>query len=234
VQLFFVLSGFLITRILLRSKQVDAPRQYFTVFYGRRVLRIFPVYYLYLFAVEGVYWAVTGLGLRPGEPLACFHDQWGYGLTYTMDFFHGSSGYVFTRLLSHFWSLAVEEQFYLLWPLVIWLVPERHTNRFLWGVVAAGPVLRFATLRIHGVEGIGTWMYWDASLALYVLPWSHFDAFATGALLSRIQIKRPRLGLGAMVVLVPLAGMAGGYAATGSVGPLDTMGYPLRLEHSGM
>lgn len=119
VELFFVLSGFLITGILLQSKSAE---NYFSSFYARRFLRIFPIYYL-----------VLTVGL-----LAATHVSWlsavlpAAGKTRISYYFYAQNWPIFwphhlflkTNLFGHFWSLAVEEQFYLIWPLVVWLLPE--------------------------------------------------------------------------------------------------------------
>jgi len=112
VDLFFVLSGFLITTILLNTK--DSP-QYFSSFYGRRVLRIFPLYFMALalyFHVE-MPWLVShkqATAVSVGDQLWC----WFYLLNWH-DVTAGINGN-----LSHLWSLSIEEQFYLVWPLAIW------------------------------------------------------------------------------------------------------------------
>lgn len=122
VDLFFVLSGFLITDILLTTLNSG---NYFRNFYARRILRIFPLYYLSLILF------IFLLPLIPGYPLQ-------------MDYYRENSIWFFTYLqnwtlifdydgrataLNHYWSLAVEEQFYLVWPFVILFI--RKPNRLL-------------------------------------------------------------------------------------------------------
>mgnify|MGYP001291565445 CR=1 FL=1 len=110
VQLFFVLSGFLITGILLDSREAE---NYYSSFYARRTLRIFPLY----FAVLGIaFLLLPALGTVP-DSIA--HDQaqqiwlWTYTENWATAFGHGSKAF------PHFWSLAVEEQFYLIWPFLL-------------------------------------------------------------------------------------------------------------------
>ena len=168
VQLFFTLSGYLITSILLDDKARPFPA-YMGRFYWRRSLRIFPLFFAFL-AVAGVTYALWG---RPRT----FRTDWHYLLTYTANFARirsidlgGSFG--------HLWSLAVEEQFYLLWPLLAYFLP---TKQFKWVVVAfllASPLIRFAMFEI--IFGASH----DAAYAgrlVYVLPFTQFDAFAAGA-----------------------------------------------------
>lgn len=107
VDLFFVLSGFLITGILLNSRHSD---NYFSRFYMRRILRIFP---LYCFSVL-VVWLFVIPAEHPGVT-ADLRNKLIWNLGYVQNW----------RLdcvphLGHYWSLAIEEQFYLIWPFVVW------------------------------------------------------------------------------------------------------------------
>ncbi len=133
MQLFFVLSGFLITGILVRQRESEgSARGFFFNFYGRRVLRIFPVYHAYLL-LAGLVIGVLGdfLQLRP-DRFVDYGEQLPYALTYVYDFYHASSAYEHSHLLTPFWSLSVEEQFYLLWPLLIHLTPPKRVKTMLW------------------------------------------------------------------------------------------------------
>ena len=105
VRSFLVLSGFLITYLLLREADETGTIS-LRDFYIRRVARIFPVYYLFLLVLAIL--AVTGIG-APGKPLS-----WLASLTFTRNYV----GWGFSAT-DHLWSLAVEEQFYLLWPITI-------------------------------------------------------------------------------------------------------------------
>jgi peptidoglycan/LPS O-acetylase OafA/YrhL len=126
VDLFFVLSGFLITRILLATR--GSP-QYFRDFYMRRVLRIFPLTYGVLAAVLLVAPLVTHA--PPPAPGASPIWLWLYAnniyplVTGAWCEVHNVLGLNF----GHFWSLAVEEQFYLLWPLIVWRLDRRGLGR---------------------------------------------------------------------------------------------------------
>jgi peptidoglycan/LPS O-acetylase OafA/YrhL len=117
VDLFFVLSGFLITGILLGAR---AATNYYQVFYVRRVLRIFPVYYL---AVALVFWVVVPLQHHGGffalHPAGSFgpHEQ----LWYWVNLSNLRTAFypLLIPMLSPFWSLSIEEQFYIVWPAVV-------------------------------------------------------------------------------------------------------------------
>lgn len=110
VQLFFALSGFLIGTLLLREQE-ERGRIHVGAFYARRALRIFPLYY----AVLALYVVLVLLFERDTEPGARFLHNLPYFLTYTSNVFVPSDG----RVIFYFaWSLAAEEQFYLVWPLL--------------------------------------------------------------------------------------------------------------------
>jgi peptidoglycan/LPS O-acetylase OafA/YrhL len=93
VQLFFVLSGFLITDILLKMKEKLPRREFFAKFYGRRFLRIFPLYYFYLILLAALIFLLPALdlkGLRTEINSSFFNQIW-VSAFYMFDFFHASS-----------------------------------------------------------------------------------------------------------------------------------------------
>lgn len=130
VRLFFVLSGFLITGILLDARETGArPGGILRNFYVRRMLRIFPIYYLCLVILI----VVRHRTLEPLE-IASY-------LTYTSNWYicwqggeHLAAG--------HFWSLAVEEQFYLVWPCLILFLPKRWLLPMILAAIGLAPALR--------------------------------------------------------------------------------------------
>src|SRR5215510_4737693 len=134
LDLFFVLSGFLIGGILMDNRE---SRSYFRTFYARRFFRIVPVYFawvlLYILVVgfaADIIVKFSNSGLRP--PLN--FSAWSHFLFLQNSFdfyFHGFAGAWF----GHLWSLAVEEQFYLVAPLVVRFVPPRHLKWILCAVV---------------------------------------------------------------------------------------------------
>jgi peptidoglycan/LPS O-acetylase OafA/YrhL len=132
VHLFFVLSGFLITGILLRcreaSEQGASRLHQLKQFYVRRSLRIFPLFYF----------VTLGAALLNVEPL---RETLLWHLTYTSNFYFASIG-KFEGPASHFWSLAVEEQFYLVWPFLILFLPRKYLGFCIFLVIIAAPVYR--------------------------------------------------------------------------------------------
>ena len=117
VDLFFVLSGFLITGILVRSK--DQPN-YFKNFYARRALRIWPIYYVLLLFTFGLLPVVA-----PALKHAIFERShpWQSFPFFVQNLMANGQGAFDTVRVT--WSLAIEEQFYLAWPVIIWLAPRR-------------------------------------------------------------------------------------------------------------
>ncbi len=131
VDLFFVLSGFLITRILFFTKSNP---NYFRNFYGRRILRIFPLYYgflvIFFFVLPKFFHGFNG----PGDRWLYAHQFWFW--TYLQNWwFMGIWPHETSDFLNHFWSLAVEEQFYVLWPFLIFLLNRTNLKRLCVGIV---------------------------------------------------------------------------------------------------
>jgi peptidoglycan/LPS O-acetylase OafA/YrhL len=137
VLLFYVLSGFLITGILLQARAkaagVSPLRQVLGAFYARRSLRIFPLCYLVL--------AAAVLLRIPPLP-----EHLGSLLTYTSNFATAAQGKWLAQPFGHFWSLAVEEQFYLFWPALVLFVPARFLLPAMVAMILVGPASRFALL----------------------------------------------------------------------------------------
>lgn len=166
VTIFFVLSGFLITLLLLREEQRSATIS-LRRFYIRRSLRIFPAYFVYLaftFSLD------TALGdLRWKQVLLP-------ALTYTVNYYNALHGHP-TTSVAHAWSLAVEEQFYLFWPLIfLLLVPK--------GRVA---LTRFLIVAIFSVIALRSWLFLDLHVGkayVYNAFETRFDSLAMGCLLA--------------------------------------------------
>jgi len=119
VDLFFVLSGFLITGILYDSR---TDPNFFRNFYMRRVLRIFPLYYLVLAVVFIIIPQVPPLR---GSEIAGLREHQAWAWLYAVNVYLSIKGMWALSYIRHFWSLAVEEHFYLVWPLVVWFLAAR-------------------------------------------------------------------------------------------------------------
>lgn len=131
VDLFFALSGYLITSILLRAR---ARPHYFRNFYARRFLRIFPPYYAVI-AILSIASAWLPFGpLRPAWPY----------LTYTSNLYLVSTRWEWGPL-GHTWSLAIEEQFYLVYPILVLCLSKPRLRQLLWLVIAVSPLVRLMT-----------------------------------------------------------------------------------------
>ena len=227
VQLFFVLSGFLITGILLDMKQSLPLREYFSKFYGRRFLRIFPLYYFYLLLMSGVVLWLISITYRPNY-MKIFLEQIKYAVFYVYDFFFATNIVRNSNFLDHFWSLSVEEQFYIFWPLLILLVPEKALKKLFLGFIVLGPVFRLAFLLIHH-SGVFRFLGDPVSWFIYPLPFSHIDAFAFGAYISRYPIPKAKKQFFLLLGILPVIGYASQYIATGEIGMISAFGFPLFL-----
>lgn len=188
VDLFFLLSGFLITGILYDSLTDPA---YFRNFYMRRVLRIFPLYYGVLVIVFLVIPAIPALhgseiaGLRSHQAWA-----WLYGVNIYLAI---HNGWVLSYL-EHFWSLAIEEQFYLVWPLVVWLVGGNR--RLLLGVSLAVAIASFGGRIIASLCGA------SAVVTIVLTPFE-LDALAIGGFFA-VYMRHPDGAAAARRMIVPL------------------------------
>lgn len=143
VDLFFVLSGFLLGGILLDNKEAS---NYFKVFYTRRVCRIFPLYFLVVIPllIAPLPLVLDSVDSLFGESL----PSWTY-LTYTKNFAMAQEGRYGPVWLAPTWSLAVEEQFYLILPFLIRFVSREKLPYLLAGLTLAATLLRLAILAFH-------------------------------------------------------------------------------------
>ena len=177
VDLFFVLSGFLITGILYDAK---GSKHYFRNFYARRSLRIFPLYYGVLLVIFVVIPLVRPFTDPAAQAVA---SRQGWLWTYCPNFliswlndwpFEG--GWL---RLNHFWSLAVEEHFYLMWPAVVFVFARRGLLRIAGGCVAVGLLVKAA---LWSTGHYGT--YAPNEQAIYTFTFSRIDVLAAGCFLA--------------------------------------------------
>jgi peptidoglycan/LPS O-acetylase OafA/YrhL len=163
VRPFFVISGFLITRILLRCRvETDRWRE-LRVFYCRRVLRIVPLYYATL--------AITALvNIRPVRQTLWWH------VAYLTNFYQVLRNAPLQSVVTPYWSLSVEEQFYLIWPCLILFLPRRYLLKAMMATVCLGPLSRLIGVTM-GIRSFGA------------LPFSCMDALGIGAIMAYCQDK---------------------------------------------
>lgn len=164
VSLFFVLSGFLITRILLNTKKNDS---YFKSFYIKRVLRIFPLYYFFLV----IYYFVVPLLLH--QSFADFSQQiwyWTFMQNFALTFDWNSVGPI------HYWSLSVEEHFYLFWPLIIYYCSLKNVKWAILSLCAISFFVRFILIENQTEESLFTF--------------ARFDELAVGSFLAILELEK--------------------------------------------
>lgn len=166
VDAFFVLSGFLITGILLDNQKNS---HYFKHFYVRRILRIFPLYYvtlaIFLFLLRSV------LNQDEGYLYLVSVQNW-YWL-YLQNWEITFRGCETLHFLSHFWSLAVEEQFYLFWPFIIYFMPRRFLGRTIAFSIVFSILIRNILLLLHLPN--------QSLIILYSNTFCRIDSLAVGA-----------------------------------------------------
>ena len=201
LQCFFVMSGFLISRVLLDLKLRYGARRYFGEFYTFRVLRIVPAYWLYITLLALGAWLIVPdffARLRPLLPLL-YSFVFNYSWAFTTEPMK-------TPWIGHLWSMSVEEQFYLAWPLLLWLTPIRRLPWVAGFLVLGGPLLRWLIRPAMDAGGHAGHDFDTASMVWVATP-SHLDAFACGALLCFDGVRPapgPRYPMRRTVVLILL------------------------------
>ena len=198
VDLFFVLSGFLITSVLLGAR---GKPHYFRNFIGRRALRIIPLYVVVLLLVMAV---LPAFGLLDPTAVATMRANLPWFATFATNILVALRDWDQTGYLGHLWSIAVEEQFYILWPLfAALLVPPRFRVLSL-ALVVGAPLIRVA-FAAAGATPAG----------IFTLMPTRVDGLAMGAFLActlralrgdttRVRAFVRRYDLAALVALVPL------------------------------
>ncbi|MCP9199514.1 acyltransferase [Gramella sp. GC03-9] len=169
VNIFFVLSGFLITSILFQNKNKSEVSNSTIIrsFYARRVLRIFPIYYLTIFT----------LLLLHEYTKTNIEEDFIYYLTYTTNF-NFILNEKWDGMLSHLWSLAVEEQFYLIWPWLIIFIRRKYLIHMISAFILIGLGSRFIFMDYD----------WNR-----ILTTSCFDSLGLGAMLSWFTVYKVSL-----------------------------------------
>lgn len=191
VRFFFVISGFLITYLLLKEHG-QAGALSVRNFYTRRALRILPVYFMYLAVV---------FVLQLFTPLRQFGSAWAANLTFTTNF----APLVWTT--GHLWSLAVEEQFYLLWPILLSLAGLQNTRRIVHLLLI--PILLAPMCRV--LSQITVPVTWVSPLFQRYSSFNYFDSVALGCMSAVLLLRhhnKARMILARFPGTILLAGAA--------------------------
>jgi peptidoglycan/LPS O-acetylase OafA/YrhL len=189
VDLFFILSGFLITGILYDSCAEPA---YFRSFYMRRVLRIFPLYYAVLAVV---FFVVPLIPALRGSEIAGLRQHQAWAWLYGVNVYLSIQGDWVLSYIEHFWSLAVEEHFYFVWPLVVWLLGARP--RLLMKVALAIAAVCFGGHVAAAVAGV-------SPVVTMVLTPFQLDALCLGGFFA-VYVRQPGGEAAVKRFIVPMA-----------------------------
>lgn len=170
VPVFFTISGFLITTILLKSVNNSPTVSRFTIiknFMVRRVLRLFPIYYLFII----FFWAA-----KKYLSLYLWKDEFTlYFFTYTPNFLIHKIGSDEAGCFAHLWSLGVEEQFYLFWPWVLLFVNSRYRISIISGMILLA-------------IGYHYFNYTDSEIG--AIPFANFHTLGVGAILACLYVQK--------------------------------------------
>ena len=202
VPLFFVLSAFLVTHLLLAERGLTGTISV-RDFIIRRSLRIWPLYYL-LIGAFGVFYLLHRQmpGVYPLGPKALLAYSFFMG-----DFLHMV---IPPTILGPLWSLSIEEKFYLVWPTALKRVSNSHLRLVAFGIITAGFLSRI--LLSHSLK---VFPYW-------VFPLNHLDSFGYGILLATIPIRRVKIATG-WAILFLMVGFTFAYSFKDQLAGPDNM-----------
>ncbi len=192
MQLFFVMSGYLITMVLIEEKDKFAFGKFALRFYVKRSLRLFPLYFAYL-----LFWLVIYYATSPANVLHEWSDEIhkhiAYLSTYTynymtlVNFFRGVD-YSAGLLSTHLWTLSLEEQFYLVFPFIVFFLSKKNLRIFLIASIVLAPILRivvyFLLKKANPADN-----FWVAQ-NMVRLPFLQMDSLAFGALLAVFNFEK--------------------------------------------
>jgi len=219
LQAFFVMSGYLITRILLTEKDAANVGVYLKNFYAKRAFRIFPLYYTYI-----LFWIIIVLLFGDNKFLNTpniniapdIKQNWWMLLTYSYNFkelFYFTNGQSFFEapIFSHLWSLGVEEHFYLFFPFAVYFLSEKNLKKFVITTIIGVFFLRI--IFYHYLCSINENPLW-VGISLYRNTITQIDSLFIGALMALIdwdKIKNPKYWFLASVILFTAITIGNGY-----------------------
>ena len=210
--IFFALSGYLITDGLLKTKALPVG-QYFGRFYARRAFRILPAFVVFFTISVALYFA-----FRPGYPGAPnLSRYWIYIVTFTFNYCPTRG----TVWFDHLWSLSLEEQFYVIWPWLVFFLPMKWLKRIAPGWILVAPVLRWLV----------PWFYGDlARPSVVEASLLCQDSLAIGGCVAIFRDKLPRQSkklMWMMTVAVIVIGLVNYFAGASAAGSYwRTLGWP--------
>ena len=211
--IFFALSGFLITDGLLKMKALPVG-QYFGRFYAKRAFRILPAFVVF-FSISVALYFVFRHGYPGDTPLK---RLWIYIVTFTFNYYPGPSSVWF----AHLWSLSLEEQFYVVWPWLVFFLPMKWLKRIAPCWILVAPVLRLILPWLYG--GFAHAPTVEASLLCQA------DAFAIGGCVAIFRDQLPRQSKKLMWVITTVviaSGLVNYFAGASLSGSYwRTLGWP--------
>ena len=175
VDLFFVLSGFLITGILYDSKQDD---RYYRNFIFRRALRIFPLYFFFILLMI---WVLPTLFPAVFTDMSYYQEHQGWYWFYISNWLPLSTSVKSSTVLDHLWSLSIEEQFYICWPFIILFFQGRILIKICLFLIACAIMIRYT-----GAPLLGHIKYFE-----YSNTFTRVDSLLIGALISILYRLKP-------------------------------------------
>jgi peptidoglycan/LPS O-acetylase OafA/YrhL len=216
--IFFSLSGYLITDSLLKMRALPL-RHYFGRFYLKRVFRILPAFFVFVPIGVALYFSFPGLS--GGSSLSHY---WIYLATFTFNRYWlravAAGGFWF----AHLWSLSVEEQFYVVWPWLIFFLPTKWLKRVVPAWILLAPVLRLIVPSLYGLGPARAHIFADSSLLCQA------DAFAIGGCVAIFRDQLLHLSkklLWIMTIAVIAIGIANYFAGASAAGSYwRTLGWP--------
>lgn len=194
LQAFFVMSGYLITRILLYDKtRFFQLKDFFSRFIYRRSFRIFPLYFAFIFFWFAVHYIAVFADIALlRDQTAEVESNFGFLLTYTynfMGFFNHfrEADYMGSAIFGHLWSLSLEEQFYLLAPFLVFYLDRKKLIALCIAIIILSPIMRFVGFEaLYGFYSDTQW----AATNVYRMGFFQMDSFAIGGLLALTGFKR--------------------------------------------
>ncbi len=229
VQLFFVLSGYLITKGLAsEKKQVNKFGGYIKLFYLKRVLRIFPVYFLYVACFLAYNYITHNTATANGAAIPL--------ITYTVNIYGLFPNTVNMDGFGYLWSLSAEEQFYLIWPFIVFFSSEAALRRILYAIMFLTPLWRLGKYWFAINNGVQAD---SAGTMVYITTLSQFDAFAIGASVvyitdvKQFNTSRLRKMVLAGIALFLIIGQVNLFLINGTLlKDMTTLGYRVTLPYN--